>query len=172
MQQRTAIAADVSALHTLIESAYRGASARAGWTHEADLLGGQRTDAATLTAMIADREQAILLLEDNGSIIGCIAVERHSRLAYIAMVTTSPERQGEGIGRRLLTNAEEHAVVVFGVGTARMSVIAQRAELIDWYVRRGYRKTGETAPFPYDNRRFGDPVRDDLHFVILEKMLA
>ena len=39
---RVASAADAPALVDLINSAYRGESSKAGWTTEADLLGGQR----------------------------------------------------------------------------------------------------------------------------------
>jgi hypothetical protein len=53
-----------------------------------------------------------------------------------------------------------------------MTVIAQRVELIAWYERRGYSRTGETRPFPYGEERFGRPRRDDLHFVVLAKSLC
>ena len=53
-----------------------------------------------------------------------------------------------------------------------MTVIAQRAELIAWYERRGYARTGEARPFPYGDPRFGEPRRDDLSFLVLEKPLA
>ena len=52
-----------------------------------------------------------------------------------------------------------------------MTVIAQRHELIAWYERRGYRLTGERRPFPATDPRFGLPKRDDLEFVVLEKLL-
>jgi hypothetical protein len=53
-----------------------------------------------------------------------------------------------------------------------MTVIHLRDTLIAWYERRGYRRTGETEPFPYGDERFGIPRRDDLYFVVLEKALA
>src|SRR4051794_13241714 len=43
---REAGPADLGAIVALVESAYRGESSRAGWTTEADLLDGQRTDRA------------------------------------------------------------------------------------------------------------------------------
>jgi len=52
-----------------------------------------------------------------------------------------------------------------------MTVIRQRPELIAWYERRGYRLTGERRSFPYGDERFGQPNRDDLEFVVLEKTL-
>ena len=53
----------------------------------------------------------------------------------------------------------------------RMTVISLRDELIAWYERRGYRRTGEYKPFPYGDARFGIPKRDDLCFEWLEKAL-
>jgi hypothetical protein len=52
-----------------------------------------------------------------------------------------------------------------------MTVIQVRDTLIAWYERRGYSLTGETKPFPYGDDRFGRPLRNDLHFVVLEKTL-
>ncbi|HVL42444.1 MAG TPA: GNAT family N-acetyltransferase, partial [Brevundimonas sp.] len=54
---RDAVAADIPALHLLIESAYRGEASRAGWTTEADLLDGQRTDPEGLADILADPKQ-------------------------------------------------------------------------------------------------------------------
>ena len=55
---RAATPDDVAALHRLIERAYRGETAKAGWTHEADLLFDDRTSAGELSALIADPDRA------------------------------------------------------------------------------------------------------------------
>jgi hypothetical protein len=52
-----------------------------------------------------------------------------------------------------------------------MTVLHVRDALVAWYLRRGYALTGETKPFPYNDDRFGRPLRDDLHFVVLAKQL-
>ena len=57
---RDAVPADIPVLHRLIESAYRGEASRAGWTTEADLLDGQRTDPDDLADILADPKQALL----------------------------------------------------------------------------------------------------------------
>jgi hypothetical protein len=67
--------------------------------------------------------------------------------------------------------AERTARDLFGATRMEMTVIVQRAELIAWYQRRGYRPTGETRPFPATDPRFGLPRRNDLAFVVLEKAL-
>jgi len=164
--------ADLPALHRLVHSAYRGDSARAGWTHEADLLDGQRTDEQALAEMIANPDQAILVARDGTLLSGCISVEiKSSGLAYIGMVTVDPERQNSGLGRQLLQAAESYARDHFGCSRAEMTVIALRTELIAWYERRGYARTGETRPFPAADPRFGLPRRDDLDCIVLEKSL-
>lgn len=168
---RAAAVSDIPALHALVESAYRGDSARSGWTHEADLLGGQRTDRTMLAAMLADQRTALLVAEVDGVLIGCVAAEDRDTHGYVSMVTVSPSEQGSGLGRTLLGATERQVREGFGRTRARMSVISLRTELIGWYRRRGYRDSGETAPFPYGDSRFGEPVRDDLAFVILEKPL-
>jgi GNAT superfamily N-acetyltransferase len=163
---------DLPALHDLIEGAYRGDSAKLGWTHEANLLGGQRTDLPALKAMLADPAQTILILRDGDEIDACVALADHGNgLAYLGMFTVAPARQATGIGRLLLAASEEHAASAFGANRIEMTVIAQRLELIAWYERRGYRLTGERRPFPANDPRFGLPRREDLEFVVLEKRL-
>ena len=167
-----ATTADLPALHALIESAYRGDSARAGWTHEADLLGGQRTDLAALSDQIADPAQAILVARDGTALAGCVAIsDRGGGTAYIGLVTVDPARQAGGLGRRLLAAAERAATLHFAAKRAEMTVISLRTELIAWYQRRGYALTGETRPFPGTDPRFGLPTRNDLYFVMLAKLL-
>ncbi|SFS46562.1 GNAT family N-acetyltransferase [Brevundimonas viscosa] len=170
---RRATADDVPALHGLVHGAYRGESARRGWTHEADLLDGNRIDLPTLKAIVADPTQAVLLAERDGRLLGCVQVTDKGRgLAYLGMLTVAPALQGEGLGRSLISAAEAEARGRFGAGKMEMTVIVQRTELIDWYVRRGYRPTGETRPFPAADPRFGTPRRNDLAFMVLERALA
>lgn len=163
---------DVPALRALIESAYRGDSAKAGWTHEADLLEGQRTDEGELRDILADASRIILLAEIDGALIGCVQVaDQGQGLAYLGLLTVDPARQADGLGRLLIEAAEAEARSRFAATRMEMTVIRQRAELIAWYERRGYRLTGETRPFPLDDPRFGLPRTRDLAFVVLEKPL-
>lgn len=172
---RAASAADIPAAHTLIESAYRGESAKRGWTHEADLLGGQRTDEAALASILADPTQTLLLAEQDGALIGCVliadkGVRNGAHAGYLGVLTVNPDLQGGGLGRRLIDAAETHARG-FGAHAMEMTVIKSRRELIDWYVRRGYHNTGREEPFPLDDPRFGLPKTRDLVFVVLAKTL-
>lgn len=168
---RPATRADVPALHALIEATYRGDSAKAGWTHEADLLGGQRTDRAALAEIIDDPAQMILIAEADGALNGCVCVtDKGGQMAYLGLLTVDPRRQAAGLGRRLIVAAEDHAQRS-GCATMEMTVIAQRADLIAFYERRGYALTGERRPFPLDDPRFGLPKTRDLEFVVLAKAL-
>lgn len=170
---RDAAAADIPALHPLIESAYRGEASRAGWTTEADLLDGQRTDPEDLATVIADPAQGMLTAWRDGVLVGCILIaDRGERTGYFGMLSVSPTLQGGGVGRRLVEAAHATLADRFGARRVRISVFPQRETLIAWYERLGYAKTGETLPFPYGNPRFGLPKRDDLAFVVMERGLA
>lgn len=164
---------DLPDLHALVHGAYRGDSARRGWTHEADLLDGQRIDRPSLEAALADPAQLILLARQNGDLAGCVQItDRGDGLAYLGMLSVDPARQAGGIGRRLVAAAEAAARTRFGARRMEMTVIIQRAELIAWYERLGYERTGETRPFPATDPRFGLPRRDDLAFTVLIRDLA
>lgn len=167
---RAAIRADIPALHMLIESAYRGDSARRGWTHEADLLDGQRTDPAALREIIDDPDQRILVAVDGGEIAGCVQIaKRDNGTSYLGLLSVDPLRQESGLGKQLIVAAEHEAAKCFGARVMEMTVIRQRGELIDYYGRRGYALTGEERPFPIGDERFGLPRTTELVFVVLAK---
>lgn len=169
---RHAVTADLASLLALVHSAYRGDSARGGWTHEADLLEGQRTDAASLAAILADPQQRILVAEDGCALAGCVQIwDQGGGTTYLGMLSIDPPRQAVGLGRRLIAAAEAEAIHAFDARRMEMTVISQREELIAYYERRGYALTGESRPFPHDDPRFGRPKRPDLFFVVLEKQL-
>lgn len=166
---READEADVADLVGLVESAYRGEASRAGWTTEADLLDGRRTDADLVREIIATADSRMLIAERDGRIVGCCQLEHRDDHAYFGMFAVRPSAQGSGLGRRILAEAERVAREDWAVARLHMTVIRQREDLIAWYVRRGYRRTGELSPFPYGDERFGLPRRDDLAFELLVK---
>jgi ribosomal protein S18 acetylase RimI-like enzyme len=167
---RPAETLDTPALVALIESAYRGDDSRQGWTTEADLLAGQRTDPDGVTAVIEGADSVMWVAERAGVLLGCCQLERRAdSVVYFGMFAIRPGRQGGGLGRVLLAEAERVAAESWGGKAMHMTVIRQREELIAWYERRGYLRTGITSPFPYGNTRFGVPLRDDLEFELLTK---
>ncbi|HTZ91767.1 MAG TPA: GNAT family N-acetyltransferase [Streptosporangiaceae bacterium] len=169
---RFAEASDAPAIVALVQSAYRGDASRAGWTTEADLLDGQRTDLQAVERLLATPESAMLLAESDGQLAGSCHLDRRARAeTYLGMLAVRPSGQGRGSGRQILAEAERIARLDWGARTMVMTVIAQRPDLIAWYQRRGYLPTGETKPFPYGDVRKGIPRRPDLHFVVLAKRL-
>lgn len=170
---REATLADAPLIQPLVHHAYRGDRARVGWTHEADLLDAQRIDEEQLRAAIADPAHTILLAEQAGAPIGCVQIsDKGGGLAYLGMLTVDATLQARGLGRRLIGQAERLASDRYGADRMEMTVIVQRAELIEWYERRGYHLTGERRPFPVSDERFGVPRRSDLEFVVMERSLA
>ncbi|GHE03023.1 GNAT family N-acetyltransferase [Streptomyces alanosinicus] len=169
---RDATDADVDALVALIESAYRGDASRAGWTTEADILDGQRTDPEGVLEVIKAPDSRLLIVEQDGRTVACCQLEHRGDHAYFGMFAVSPALQGAGLGRKVMAEAERRVREIWGVTEMRMTVISVREDLIAWYERRGYRRTGQMSPFPYGEERFGIPRRADLQFELLVKKLG
>jgi GNAT superfamily N-acetyltransferase len=167
---RFAALGDIPQVVDLVQSAYRGDASRAGWTHEADLLGGQRLDADMLAMLLADPESAVLLAEDDQGLAACCHLRRPDAqgTATLGLFAVDPRRQAKGIGRQVLEAAVD---VTSSWGALRLAieVIDRRHELIAWYARRGFTSTGETRPFPYGDERYGLPKLDDLRFTVLSR---
>ncbi|MFF7041574.1 GNAT family N-acetyltransferase [Streptomyces massasporeus] len=169
---RDATDADVDELVALIESAYRGDDSRAGWTTEADILEGQRTDPEGVLEVIKSPDSRLMAVERDGRIVACCQLEHQGDHAYFGMFAVSPLLQGAGLGKVIIAEAERQARAAWGVREMQMTVISVRDDLIAWYERRGYRRTRRMTPFPYGDERFGLPQRDDLQFELLVKELA
>ena len=166
---RTATPSDLQALVVLVTSAYRGDISKQGWTTEADMLDGQRIDPEVLLHDIQRPASLILVAERDGRILACAHVAQEDGAGYFGMFAVQPDRQGAGLGKALLEEAERVARDQWRLSAMQMTVIDIRQELIAFYERRGYRRTGITKPFPYGDERFGIPKRDDLRFEVLRK---
>ena len=169
---RDATRADVPQLLTLIQSAYRGEPSRSGWTTEADFLEGQRTDPEGVAAVIDGPDSRLVMVHQGDELVACFQLEDRGEHAYFGLFAVQPSQQGSGLGRFVLREAERIAREDWQAEAMHMTVISIREELIAWYERRGYHRTGEMSPFPYGNERFGIPRRDDLQFELLVKPLS
>ena len=163
-------AGDLPAIVDLMNRAYRGTGS---WNSEAGIIAGTRTSPGLLQAQIRDTPagQFLKWVDPGGSICGCVWLEPlGDDIWYLGSLAADPDRQNAGLGRQVLAGAEQWAQA-HGARRIRMTVVNVRDTLIAWYGRRGYHLTGATEPFPYDDQRFGTPLRDDLHFVVLERGL-
>lgn len=168
---RTAVASDNLDLEILINSAYRGESSRIGWTTEAELLDGLRTDAQDLLSHIGLEDKNLLLgFDEQNKLQGCVYLEKRGENCYLGMLSVSPPSQGAGIGKQLMEVAEKFARESYGANRMEMTVITERHELISWYERRGYHRTGRHVPFPV-HPKFGVLKVAHLEMEILEKDL-
>jgi len=170
---QTATLLQAQELAHLVNSAYRGEYAEQGWTSEASILGGQRTDAESLSAIIQTPHHQIELAFDNVSkqLIGCVhLIQEAPNTLYFGMLTVEPKLQGQGLGKILLNHVESVAKA-YGLGRIRFTVIPTRTELVAFYERRGYRPTGRTEPFPENDPKFGLPKVSDLVLKEYEKIL-
>jgi ribosomal protein S18 acetylase RimI-like enzyme len=176
LQFRAATIDDIPALVSLVTSAYRGEVSKQGWTTEADLLDGNRIDADVLRHDIERPRSRVLIAErprpgPSLEMLACAHVCEDDNAGYFGMFSVKPNLQGAGVGKTVIAEAERIVRDDWALPVMRMTVIDVREELIAWYERRGYRRTGIKKPFPYGDPRYGIPKRDDLRFEVLEKFL-
>ena len=166
-----ATASDIPSLISLINRAYRGEESRRGWTTEAHLLDGElRTDEKDILQLMQMPDTTFLkYINEEGIILGTVLLKKSDDKMYLGMLSVSPLFQSQGIGKELIADAEAYACKC-GCNAVFMKVISIRYELIAWYERKGYQKTGEIEAFPPGNH-FGTPTQP-LEFLLMEKMIG
>ncbi len=165
---RRAAESDISFMVQLINSAYRGDSSKVGWTTEADLLDGLRTTDAEILALLGEHNSVFLLCLNNANIIGTVHLQHCGNFAYLGMFVVKPELQSAGLGKLFLDQAEQYVRREWQLSRVEMTVISLRDELIAYYERRGYCRTGELRPFPLNDEITIAKV-EGLEFAVLEK---
>lgn len=161
---------DIPTLTSLLNRSYRGDSSRIGWTTEADLLSGKRIDEARLIQLLNDPDSLILIAQSEESILATIHAHHETENVHFGLFAVEPSFQGGGIGKKLLAYGESEATRKWGVTTAIMEVITHRVELIEYYERRGYMRTGEMIAFPESDLWVRQV--DSLELAVLSKSLV
>jgi len=160
---------DIPLLVRLVNNAYRGIDGIKGWTHEGHLLDGPRTDAAGIAELMSDPHSVILkYIDPQEALTGCVYLQKRGRQLYLGLLSVSPELQGAGLGKELLAAAVDYAREN-QCTRIHMTVISARHELVAWYERQGYERTGETEPF-HAGEKFGIQ-KEPLELIVLEKRL-
>ena len=160
---------DVPRLSALIELAYRGSQAATGWTNETDILEGPRSSPSEVEQLIRDPDSRFVLALDHDELIGSALLKRHGDGAYFGMFAIDPRLQQRGLGKAVMVHCEAAARELWNAKFLELAVISLRDELIDWYQRRGFRRTGERHPFPFDTAT--GALRTDFDLVVLQKPL-
>lgn len=168
---RKALMHEADYIATLVNSGYRGETSKKGWTTEADLLDGTRTNRVDIENMIGQPGSMVLLCTDGDEVIGTAHLELRGDECQLGMLVVKPGLQDRGIGRQLMQAAEDTARQTWGVRKMAMTVISIRRELIAYYERRGYQRTARTKPFVADDTHGYPKKSQPIEFVVMEKQL-
>jgi GNAT superfamily N-acetyltransferase len=162
-----ATAADIPALVALVNNAYRGEAGEQGWTSEGHLISGARTAAAGIDELLQTPGATLLKYTDPaGALLGCVYLQQQGDLLYLGLLSVLPTQQNAGIGKQLLAAADDYARH-HHCTHIHITVITARPELLAWYERHGYQRTGELQPF-HGGEKFG-AAKQTLELAVLEK---
>ena len=171
LEVRVADEVDADAVAALVERAYRGESSRAGWTSEADYVGGSRTSGTAVRELITDTHTAVLLGERDGQLVACCQVTSlQNGEAYLGMLAVEPTIQNGGLGRRMVEAAERVARERWAAAALRIHVLSVQSALADWYRRLGFVDAGDRVPFPAGTD--AEVLVAGLDFLIMTKQIA
>ncbi|KAF4200469.1 hypothetical protein CNMCM8927_003036 [Aspergillus lentulus] len=170
LEYRLATPDDAPQIQQLVQSAFRTQDSRPNWTGDTALAAGFSIGVEEILTIITKPDSAFLIATDtNGVLVASIGISRHSAdFARLFLLAVSDEFQRGGIGRQVLAYAESYCQRIWGVNKGSLNALSNRLELILWYMRRGYRRTGELTPFPVQ-RVEGSALHEDLCFVEMEK---
>jgi predicted N-acetyltransferase YhbS len=124
---------------------------------------GDRIDTPGVSDLM--KKGTFLLAEDAIELVGCVYIEVRDARSYLGLLSVGPARQGTGLGRRLVSEAEEYSRQA-GCHTMDLRIISPRAEsLLPFYQRLGYSQTGTAA--------FSSDIRPKLlcHYITMAKPL-
>lgn len=167
---KEAVSEQAEEITALVNSVYRGENSKKGWTTEAYFLDGIRITSEKLREIISEKDSVVLLAMLNDEILGCVHLEKEKDFCWLGMLSVDVNYQMHGLGKIIIDKGEKYVKETFGCNEMHMKVIGKRIELIDYYLRRGYKLTGEREDFLPSADTFGDP-KEPLYFVILSKQI-
>ncbi|HJZ76301.1 MAG TPA: GNAT family N-acetyltransferase [Vicinamibacterales bacterium] len=155
MQTRIATSDDAPALLALINRAF---------VVEKFFVDRDRTTPEELAEYLR-RGTFLLFDRDDGSLAASLYFESRGDRAYVGMLSVNPDLQGQGIGRQMMTAAEDHARAL-GCRGIDINVVNLREELPPFYRSLGYVEHGCTDPAD-------DPgATRPYHFILMAKELT
>jgi ribosomal protein S18 acetylase RimI-like enzyme len=155
-----------------VQSAFRAEDSRPAWTADEKLNSSFSIEVKEILATITNPDTAFLMATDsNAALVATIGVSKKAAdRGRLFMLAVDQRYQRGGVGRQVLAYAEDYFQRTWGITNIGLNALSTRQNLILWYIRRGYRKTGEETPFPRE--QFKDlALPDDMCFVELEKDL-
>ncbi|NKB38592.1 MAG: GNAT family N-acetyltransferase [Gammaproteobacteria bacterium] len=158
----------VDSICDLVNLSYRGEN---GWTRETGFVSGDRIRPGEVQDYLSNPKAHFLVGIDNDELISCVCIEENEDSAYIGLLAVHPGLQGTGIGKEILAQAESYASATFGAEKYVMVVVSQRKELVEYYERRGYIRTGNIQEYPV-HLNVGVPLESGLTIEYLEKSRA
>lgn len=166
---RVASEADAKEIASLVNRAYRPSPEDAGWTHEANLIAGERTSVEQVLSLFHEQSTILVLCHGRSKIVACVHVQGDQSGAYIGMLATNPKVQAQGLGKQMLAYAEIYAMEHYKASVFKMSVLSSRPELLAFYERRGYVLTGDVDQYPL-SAGVGQPMVAGIHVLLLVKV--
>ncbi len=154
------------AISNLVNLTYRG---EAGWTKETQIIQGDRTNRQEIEMVLSNPDAHFFVVNQSQALAACIYVAKEQEHAYIGFFSVHPDLQGKGLGKYVLEQAETFAQKNMGVQKFVMFVVSQRSELIAFYERRGYSRTGRIEAYPL-HLGIGVPKIAGLTIEYLEKI--
>jgi len=151
----------------LINLTYRG---EVGWTKETHIVQGNRSTRDEIETALNNLDAHFLVVNIQQQLAACIYVAKEQDSAYIGYFSVLPNLQARGLGKQVLKQAESFALAHMDINKFVMFVVSQRPELIAFYERRGYRRTGIVEAYPV-NLGIGVPKMDGLTIEYLEKVV-
>lgn len=171
LQFRAAVPADAPQIQHLVESAFRANDSRQDWTGNIELASHFRLAVDEVRAKLTNPDLVTLVAHDSNNptaLVASIEVSKRDGAGRLSMIAVDESYQQGGVGRQVLEYAEEYCRKLWGVKKFSLNALSTRKALIEWYMRRGFVKTGETSQFPTE--RFAElSLPDDMCFIELEK---